>query len=607
MVGIERKNPFIIPERAPASRLEDEYDQKSFKQWVSDLPIGDVSKIAHALYRETDRLNRLEMSPLERSEALELMLPAVGFVLGKLGLFFSDKPLPLSRENRVVARMHLELLVRVVVGYKTVLAQLHDDSFTGYLLHKRIRSEAARRILYFLGEILLHEYSIYRGSPGFVWKEIHGIYHYAVQNDLHYKQVDASDDDPCDRLSLRDIYKRILLLGVADPKSLLRGEVRKVNEALIQWVTHVTIVPIDDHTSEPPAFLVDATKDAPPCPAGICDREQIKIGWILDTAKLNQILEQKIQSMKGSSSGRLRPIDAVSVRLVARLRSAWGASIVSRDERKPESGVIEVICGLLSLYRLFDGEQFALSTNGKQGLACYTIDTAEQDERVDPIAHDEFIIDAGDELFTGLSSGQEQAPQEEVELEIIDSGTVDEIDSTGCASINRSEKGYYLTWPGESEYKAYVGELVGINSGDNLDVSETWSLGIVRWSHLQKSGHTGYGIEILHGDIEPVRIERWYANDSKADIMLGFQQVVNGKVESTITYPFYIEDRDRFVLVKRAERISVVPDRILECTDAIMRFTIKTDGDGTVAEEAGASEDTASDERFNAIWDDLDL
>lgn len=605
MFGAEQKNPFILAERMPTAHLEDEYDQKKLKRWVSDLPIGNTAKLAQALHRETDRLNHLEMTPLERFDAFELLLPSISFLLEKLRLFFVAKHIPLSKKNSVVARMYQDLLVRVVTGYKTALAQFHDDSFTGYLLHKRTRSEVARRILFFLGEILLHEYSIYRGSPGFVWKEIHGIYHYAVQNDLHYKQIDVSENDPCDRLCLRDIYKRILLLAVADPKSLLRGEVRKVNEALIQWLPHVTIVPIDDDSFVQPAFLVDATKDGPPCPADICDRKQIKIGWILITANLNKILEQKIQEMKSSTSGQLRPMDAVSIRLIARLRSAWGRSIVSRDRRESQTGALEVTCGLISLYQLFGGEW----VDGKHGSACYTIDRSEPEYIEKPIAHDEFIINADDELLSGISSGTEQVQQEEVELDIIDSDPdhTKGINSTECASINKSERGYYLTWPGESECKAHVGELIGINSGESLDVTQTWSLGIVRWSHVQKNGLMGYGIELLHGNIEPVRIERWYDSDSKADIMLGFLQVVKGNVESIITYPFYIGDKDRFVLVKGDEHVPLAPDRILECTDAIMRFTTKKGLSGIAAVETGTNNSPTSDERFDAIWDDLDI
>lgn len=602
MAVIERKNPFLLADRVSATRVEDEYDHKRFKQWVADLPIGNVSKIAHALHSETDRLNRREMSPIERFSALELLLPALSYVLERLREYFATKPIPLSGQNRLIARMYLELLVRVVIGYKTVLAQFHDDSFTGYLLHKRTRSDAARRILYFLGQILLHEYSLYRSSPGFVWKELHGIYYYAVQNELHDKQIDVSEDDACDRLSLKDIYKRILLLAVADPNSLPRGEAKKVNEALIQWLPHVTFVAIEEDVMPQPAFLVDATKDAPPCPADICDREKIKLGWIMGTAGLVQILDQKIQAMESNATGHIRPIDAVSIRLIARLRAAWGRSIVSRDERQPESGVIEVTCGLLALYQLFGGEVVAQSLTGKQGAACYTIDGTKPDQNEKPLAHDEFIIDAGEALLSGISTEEEQVQQLEVELNILDSEP-----SAECTSVNKSTRGYYLVWPGESECKAHVGELLGVNSGENLDVNKTWSLGIVRWAHVRNNGLMGYGIELLPGNIEPVKLERWYDNDSKTDVMLGFQQLVAGRVESIITYPFYTGDSDRFVLVQGAERIVIVPDRILECTVAIMRFTIKTDSTEITAAERDSKQHSLADERFNAIWDDLDI
>jgi cyclic-di-GMP-binding protein len=605
MTVIEHKNPFILPERLTPTSLEEEYDHKRFEQWVSDLTIGNVSKIAHALYNETDRLNRLEISPLERFGALELVHPSMGFVLEQLHDYFATEPIPLSKKNRLVARMHLELLVRVVVGYKTVLAQFHDDSFTGYILHKHARSEASRRILYFLGEILLHEYSIYRSSPRFVWKEIHGVYYYAVQNDLLYKQIDAPEDDPCDHLSLMDIYKRILLLAVADPNSLLRGEVRKVNEALIQWLPHVTIAPVDDDAFVHPNFLVDATKDAPPCPEDISDRDQVKIGWILVTDVLDEILEHKIQAMESDAFGQLRPTDAISIKLITKLRAAWERRIAEREERKQETAMMEVTCGISWLYQLFDGEQFPQALAGKQGSSFYTIEAEEIDQAVKPIGHDEFIIDVDEELLSGLSTESEQVHEEEVELELINLSPIDESKGVECILINSSEKGYYLTWPEQNEYKAHVGELIGINSRENLDLSGAWSLGIIRWAHVRKNGIMGFGIELLDGDIEPIRIERWYDNDAKADIMLGFQQVVNGKVESTITYPFYIGDKDRFVLGKKGERISIVPDQIIECTDAIMRFTIKTDAGGVV--EAGSTKHSASDDLFNTIWDDLDI
>ena len=584
-----------------------EYDYKGFKQWVSELPIGNVSKTARALYDELDRLNRLEISPVERFGALELLLPSMGYVLEKLHGYFATKSIPLSKENRLVARLHLELLVSIILGYKTVLAQFHDDSLTGYLLHKRTRSEASRRVLYFLGEVLLHEYSIYRSSPKYVWKEIHGVYYYAVQNDLQYKEVDAPDNGLCGCLSLKDLYKRILLFAVAIPNCFLKGEVRKVNDAIVRWLPQAVLVSINDDVSISPVFLIDAQKDAPPCPADVCDKEHMKIGWILITADLDKVLEQEISAMQGSAPAQLRPMDAVSIRLMSKLRDAWGRALASREERKKKSDVIEVAYGLMSLYQLFGGEQLAQTAAGKQNSASYTVEAKEVGQVVAAIAHDEFIIDAGAELSTGFSSDSERAHEELVELDIINSASVDEIKSVECISVDESEKGYYLTWPGESEYRSHVGELIGVNSREDLDLGGTWSLGIIRWAGVRNNGLMGFGIELLAGDIEPVRVERWYDNDSKADILLGFQQMVNGKVESILTYPFYTGNKDRFVLVKKDERLPIIPDQILECTDAIMRFTTKIDPDAIGAAETDSKKYSASDDLFNIAWDDLKI
>ncbi len=607
MVGIKRKNPFILPERSNPESIEAEYDNKRFKQWISDLPIGNISKTAHALYSELDRLNRLEIAPSERFEALELLLPSMSFVLEKLQLFFATKPIPFSKEIRLVARLHLELLVSVIVGYKTVLAQFHDGSFTGYLLHKHTRSNASRRVLYFLGEVLLHEYTAYRSSPKYVWKEIHGIYYYAVQNDLQHEDGEVADSDQLDRLSLKDIYKRILLLALVDPNSLLRGEVKKVNDALVRWLPHVVLVPINKEVPSSPVFLIDSQKDASPCPADVCDKAQIKIGWLLVTANLDEVLEREINAMKEAVSSQLRPMDAVSIKLISKLRDVWSRTMVSRDDRKKKTEVIEVACGIMSLHELFGGKNILQSATGKQNSAFFTVDAKGLDQKSAVIEHDEYIIDAGGELSLGFSSDSEQTNKDEAEPDVANFLSVHEFDSVECVSVDNSKNGYYLTWPEESEYKAHVGELIGLNSRENLDLGEAWTLGIIRWARIRDNGLMGFGIELLDGDIKPIRIERWYNNNSKADVLLGFQQIVNGQTESVLTNPFYIGEKDRLILVNNAEQVPIVPDRILECTDSIMRFKIKTASNEIGVAESEAKQLSASNDPFNIIWDDLEI
>lgn len=607
MASINKKNPFVLPERLNPTKLEDEYDHKKFKQWVSDLPIGNVSSIARALHTELSRMNHLEMSPVERFEALELLLPSMGFVLEKLHVFFVSIPVPLSKKNRLVARLHLELLVRIVVGYKTVLAQFHDDSFTGYFLHKRTRVESSRRLLYFLGELLQHEYSIYKASPKFVWKEVHGVYYYAVYNELVNSEVSASENDLCGPLGIKDLYKQILLMALANPNSLLKGEVKKVNDMLPCWLSEVAVIPITEDVSANAIFIVDVQKDAPPYHAEGRDREQIKKGWVLDTKQLVKVLEQEISSIKGGDRARLRPTDAISVQLLSKLMAAWGQGVVSREERRKRAGIIDVTCGIGSLYQLLGGLRLPEFAEDKSGSPFSATEKDGFEPAVVTVDHDEFVIDAGADLSIGLPSDLATGQEDEIELDIINSVSADEIDTRECISVNESSKGCYLTWPGEGEYKVHVGELVGVNPRENLDLSEAWSLGIVRWVHIQSHGLMGFGVELLDGEITPVRLECWHDDDSRADVMLGFQQKVADNIYSVITQPFYISDKDRFLLMTNDERFSVVPGQIQECTDAIMRFDIEIDVSVIGKEKSSKKQYSASDDPFSTLWDDLDF
>ncbi|MCP4126989.1 MAG: hypothetical protein GY753_08010 [Gammaproteobacteria bacterium] len=607
MAAIKNKNPFVLPERLNPAKLEDEYDHKRFKQWVSDLPIGDVSSAARALHAELGQMNHLEMSPVERFQALELLLSSIGFVLDKLRHHYISTPIPLSKKNRLVARLRLELIMRVVIGYKTVLAQFHDDTFTGYFLHKRTRVGASRRALYFLGELLQHEYSIYNADPKFVWKEIHGVYYYAVLNELIGSEAETTEGDPCGPLGIEGIYKQILLLALANPNGLLRGEVKKVNSMLSNWLPEIELLPVAEDVSTANIFMVDAQKDESPRKVEECDRAQVKIGWVLDTSKLDELLEWEINSIKGDGKEQLRPTDVVAMELLSKLRIAWGLDDITREERHKKAGIIDVTCGLGSLHQLFGGERLKHSSVADAGSPFLSADAGEVEPAITTISHDEFVIDAGSELSSVFVSESESAQEEEVELDIINFESAEEVDSRECISVNESNKGCYLTWPGEGEYKVRVGELIGVNPRESLDLSEAWSLGIIRWVRIQSHGLMGFGVELLDGEIEPIMLECWRDGDSKADVMPGFQQKGTDNVVNIITQPFYVGDKERFKLIADGQQITVVPGQILECTDAIMRFTIETDMGADDQVEEKDNKYSASEDPFTTLWDDLDI
>ncbi|MCP3671122.1 MAG: hypothetical protein GY814_11950 [Gammaproteobacteria bacterium] len=603
-MAINKKNPFVLPERLNPTKLEDEYDSKKFKQWISDLPLGDVSSAARALHAELGRMNQFDMSPVERFEALELMLLSIGFVLERLRVHYASAPIPLSKTNRLVARLRLELMVRFIIGYKAVLAQFHDNSFTAYFLHKHTKIGALRRLLYFLGEMLLHKYSIYDVGPRFVWKEIHGVYYSAVQNELLSGEAKTTENDPCGSLGLEGIYKQILLMALVNPYGLLRGEVKKVNDILLNWLPEVGLLPITEDVSTVSLFMVDAQKDAPPCMINECNRGQVKIGWILDVSNLDQVLECEINLIKGDGHAPPRPTDMVAIELLSKLKMGWRVGVIAREGRRKRAGIISVTCGLESLYQLFGGKRLNCSTAENAGSPFCS---AEVGEAKTAIATDEFVIDAGSGLLSGFAAEPELV-QEEVDLDISNLVSAEERDSRECISINESNKGRYLAWPGEGEYKVRVGELIGTNPRENLDLGKAWSLGVIRWVRIQSHGLMGFGVELLDGEIEPIILECWRDGFSKADVVPGFQQKEAGNVVNVITQPFYIGAKDRFKLIAGDQQFIVVPGQILECTDAIMRFTIEIDMNAVVQiDENNSKNKSASNDSFAAMLDELDI
>ncbi len=524
MAGVKRDNQFLLPKRHSSSRSEDEFGRRKIKQWVSDLPIGDVERISRDLLSKLGRLNRLEIPPVERFEILTLLQSPLSFVLDTLKRNCVEGSIPLGTKARMASDMRLEIMIQTVIAYKIVLSQFHDDSITGFLLHKQTRSEALRSALFYLGEILLHSYQTYQPCLGYVWKELHGIYYYSVSNELHVSKQ-LADHEGSKRLGIKDLYKQILLLALANPNSLLRGEVEKVHAALEQWASSAELVSINEPVWAKSFFLIDAQIDAMPCAPNLCRKDKIDIGWALITDDLDKLLEEKAKEEERAHllSNKLRPADAGSERLMNKLRSAWTLQIRPREVRSHASDLVELVCGLEPLYLMHGGDRLA-----------------DENEEIQP-----------EPKIHNLTVGRKE-----------------------CISTNKSENGYYLNWPENGESGAHVGELVGVSSKSDKkdDANVDLGLGVIRWMHVERPGFLGMGIEMLDGLIESIILQRKRKGASQAESMKGLLQHERGGSVSLITPPFYVDEEDRFRMITQGEKRPVELMHIIESTDSFVRF-----------------------------------
>jgi hypothetical protein len=607
-------NPFALPPRSAGSASDGaEYDRKEFKQWVEDLPIGHVGQTSRDLHKILDRLGVVNITPIERFEALEMVQPPLRFVLDALTGHYLLDPLPLPKRERLIARLRQDLMVKCVVAYKVVLEQFHDESFTGYLLHKHARAEALRRVLFYLGQLLLHSYQLYQEVPPYIWREIHGIYHYAVENELYQRDPlrENGTTEP-DALSAEGLYKQILLLALAGPYQLMKGDVQKVYSALKKWVAAVDLIPLKGQPVTDTGFVVDVLSDHPPSPYGSQSRKQISNGWLLGTERLHKVLDTALQdAAEGSQLGAARPIQAagnLSADLVAKLALVWGLGLTRRGKRSGVSGKILMTCGIEAMYASLGGELQPNMTEQRLGFKVTSDEEPMDSLAGQHLARDEYVIDAGSDL--NLKVAEPEPGSQTVTERAAEEPETAKVCTKICTIVDHSSNGYHLTFSGGGDSRVRVGELVGLRSA-SADNSKQggWRLGVIRWLQAQKAARLAFGVEMFEGEIKPISIRRERAGSSVIDYWCGFQEQREDGRSTLILPTFYATDGDRLYLSHNGDAQTIRLQQALQRTDSFVQLWYE-ELSGASAEKvqvAAASEPLGQgmDNDFESIWQSL--
>lgn len=618
-------NPFLLPARKKIISGQSGFEQKPFKEWINDLPVGNVGLTAHLLYDKLIEMNQVDISPTERMRALEMMLESFKFIFGALTKGLVREPLPLSKRSMRVADLVAKLYVLVIQAYKAVLDQFHNDSLAGKVLHKGSRAEALHRLLYFLGQAQLNAYRLYQSPPKHIWQEIHGIYHYAVESKLHDKLLENEGEGEVRKSTVTDLYKQILLLSLAGPYRLQVGEVGKVYHALQRWVSKVRLINVAMAEPGDGLFLVDITSDNPPKYRVMQGDEIIRIGWVLDTSGLAEALAAEHDQLVKSTADKQKqhalnhPL-AVSAELLSHLMLCWGVGPQRTDKRFSTSGSVSLACGIESLYTLLGGK--ALPEIAKAGYQVGTLESG-RDKAVthEPISRsrlqsDEYLVEGSSELMAfikqqaegseGVDSHQ-PAPAESPQI-IDDVEELQGLCLKRCKILDASANGYHLVWDGENDTRAHVGELVGVRREDG---DGRFHVGVIRWLKSADQQAMEIGIELFRGVMKPIVIHRKKVLENRVDNMCGFFYHAGQQAADTILVPlFYAGNDDQIFIEMNHEEIPVVLGRTLESSASFVQFQFQMersqeeqDDEGAVADATGKSADDAFD--FEDIWSEL--
>ena len=326
---------------------------KRLKRWMNDLPTADCQRTAIQFITQLEVLNTSNYPAQDRVCLMDNLRPLAQQLINTLSQQVRKSDIPLS--TRALERNQLlqNILSEMATGYKLVVNALaltqphreHDDMLL-------------REALYFssqyLARQLLETYLVYLPEPRHCWLELHQLFQYAADTGMASLPV----DDPFPDISIPIansiglIYKRIILLALAEPYHLMKNEAREFYLLLSAWANYCELLPSASMPCEG-EFSLDANADQPPRFVSSEIEWVAKKGYILDVSEVLKRLDMQLQRILRANLMELEDNANHTLMqqrrqrdMLLRLADAWQGSLKRNDERYLSDTNIEMATGL---------------------------------------------------------------------------------------------------------------------------------------------------------------------------------------------------------------------------------------------------------------------
>ena len=325
------------------------------RDWLDALPKLNEHLAFDAVLEHLQTMNRLAMDPTQRQSLLDILLGLAEHLAETLCRRCEHLEFPLGAAEQVQAAHVQRLLDETAIGYKRVVVDL---SAVVPVETPSLLRDAVLQAMRLLSWRVMQGYAVYQGAPPGVWGEMHRLYRYAERINVAMTRVEHLADQ-----SVGDVYRRALLLALANPFHLMQGEVRLTYEQLAKWALALRLRnPAEFPEEAPEKFFatrcyVDLDGDAPPA-FGVRPGQTLpRDARILELRPVTQVLEDRIRQLV--LKGQLTMREQLERDLLRRLRNAWSWRAARAAERVDQRREMRVVSGLRAChYALSGGRPF---------------------------------------------------------------------------------------------------------------------------------------------------------------------------------------------------------------------------------------------------------
>jgi len=352
-IPVIQEDSILLAETRPASILA------SLTQWQNKRPEDFASDLHDELYL----LNRQNVSPTTRLQALEAYLPYVRGCTASLAKDYCDSLLPLAEKPKVCASKAEALWLELGYGYKLVLTELKkqlikfgSDKTSALAIYRAIHAVSAYKAVH---------HQTYVTPPAHVWSDLHHLYFYAVKLGVHKTNIETQANHP-DALALptiEDAYKHSLLVTQAEPEQLTQHEMVLIENYLTHHIRRTSITAANPQQGTPGVFIIQFDSDKPPT---IYSKQKDAINPLTDallqTLDMVVAMHEDLKALQNHQLPKSGSIPRTSIRndyisLLTHLIKNWGINPKRIFNRTQKNGSVFLFAGLKSIHSLLCGDK----------------------------------------------------------------------------------------------------------------------------------------------------------------------------------------------------------------------------------------------------------
>lgn len=345
----------VVPELGTAEGGDSSLQPESIAQWLRQQARKDPVQASHAMLERLTKLNGQRVRITVRQEISEHFYAAVQWLLPVIAERLNAGVLPLSAEDRAVARVAGELLSQLTASYQTLFNEQSRRLF-GFASSGRALLPVVRSMQLFTERLGL-SYRTYSSPPKAAWTDLHELYQFAARRGLAHRTLPGETASPI------SVYKRALLIAFANPLQFLPGDLDLV-EALVKELGNTAHLGFAmERRPHVGLFVVKPQRDLP---GYAVSKRHHPVpqhhDLLLNSAPVAEALASKLARLGSGGSvsevGLPSSVDVERARaLLARLLTHWGAVSHRRFNRLRTHARVDVCVGIESIWSFLNAPE----------------------------------------------------------------------------------------------------------------------------------------------------------------------------------------------------------------------------------------------------------